>query len=203
MKKQIKFYNFINFLDKLKDEKRYAGVRHMRGDNSADHSWRLAVIVMLASEFYNIKINLLKAVKIALVHDLVEIYAKDIPRSDRFKKNITKKYKLKNEKIAMVKIKKLAPASIGKEINDLWAEYTKLKTKEAKIVASLDKIEGLMTFFNRGKPSKYGSEYIATYSNKYILKTPELAPLYKVLQSEMKKSYKKNRIEWKKEYNIQ
>ena len=202
MGKQIKFYNFINFLDKLKDEKRYARVRYMKGDNSADHSWRLAITVLLASEFYNIKINLLKAVKIALVHDLVEIYAKDIPRSDRFKKNITKEYKLKNEKAAMVKIKKLAPASIGKEINNLWEEYVKLKTKEAKIVASLDKIEGLMTFFNRGKPSKYYGEYIATYANKYILKTPELAPLYKVLQSKMKKSYKKNKIEWKEEYNI-
>lgn len=202
MKKQIKFYNFINFLDNLKNEKRFAGVRHMKGDNSADHSWRLAIILVLASEFYDIKINLLKAIKIALVHDLVEIYAKDIPRSDRFKKNITKEYKLKNEKIAMVKIKKLAPANIGREINNLWEEYTGLKTKESKIVASLDKIEGLMTFFSRGKPSKYNSGYVATYTNKYIKETPELKPLYKMLQDEMKKSYKKNKLEWKKEYNI-
>lgn len=202
MKKETKFYNFINFLDKLKDEKRYVGVKNMRGDNSADHSWRLTVMVALASEFYNIKINLLKAIKIALVHDLVEIYAKDIPRSDRFKKNITKKDKLKDEKVAMVKIKKLAPANIGKEISDLWTEYTELKTKEAKIAASLDKIEGLMTFFNRGKPTKYYGGYIATYANKYIKETPELVPFYKVLQGEMKKSYRKNKLEWKKEYNI-
>ncbi len=202
MEKETKFYNFINFLDKLKDEKRYVRVKYMRGDNSADHSWRLTVMVVLASEFYNIKINLLKAIKIALVHDLVEIYAKDIPRSDRFKKNITKKDKLKDEKVAMVKIKKLAPTNIGKEISDLWTEYTKLKTKEAKIVASLDKIEGLMTFFDRGKPTKYYDGYIATYANKYIKETPELVSLYKILQGEMKKSYRKNKLEWEKEYNI-
>ena len=99
MEKETKFYNFINFLDKLKDEKRYVRVKHMRGDNSADHSWRLTVMVVLASEFYNIKINLLKAIKIALVHDLVEIYAKDIPRSDRFKKILLKKISLKTRKL--------------------------------------------------------------------------------------------------------
>jgi putative hydrolase of HD superfamily len=80
MKEEIKLFKFIEFLDKLKNEKRFGGVKKIKADNSADHSWRLALMLVLLSDFYNIKVNLLKAIKIALVHDLVEIYAKDIPR---------------------------------------------------------------------------------------------------------------------------
>jgi putative hydrolases of HD superfamily len=203
MEEEKKFFKFIEFLDKLKDEKRFARVKNMRPDNSADHSWRLTLMLVLSTSFYNIKIDLIKAIKIALVHDLVEIYAKDIPRSERFKNNISKQAKLKEERKAMLKIKKQAPKSIGKEISDLWREYADHKTKEAKITASLDKIEGLMTFFNRGGiPAKYYKDYAATYANKYVKETPELLSLYKILQTEMKKTYKKNNLEWKKEYDI-
>jgi putative hydrolase of HD superfamily len=203
MKEEIKLFKFIEFLDKLKNEKRFGGVKKIKADNSADHSWRLALMLVLLSDFYNIKVNLLKAIKIALVHDLVEIYAKDIPRSKRFKNNISKEEKLKEEKRAMIRIKKLAPKLIGEEISDLWKEYADHKTKEAKITASLDKIEGLMTFFNRGGiPAKYYKDYAATYANKYVKETPELLSFYKILQKEMEKSYKKNNLKWEKKYSI-
>ncbi len=196
----IKFYEFIKFLNKLKEEKRFLGVKNMKGDNSADHSWRLAMMVVLSAEFYKIKINILKSIKIALIHDLVEIIAKDITRADRVKKNISDKEKLKQERIAMKKIIKIAPKKIGTEIELLWEEYVKRKTKEAKIVASLDKIEGLMTFFEKGKPAKYYANYIATYANIYLKETPELKNLYACLQKEMKASYTKNGLEWEREF---
>ncbi|MCK4540417.1 HD domain-containing protein [Candidatus Parcubacteria bacterium] len=200
MDENLKFYEFIKFLNKLKEEKRFLGVKNMKGDNSADHSWRLAMMVILSAEFYKIKINIFKAIKIALVHDIVEIIAKDITRADRVKKNISDEEKLKNEKPAMKKIIKIAPKKIGTEIELLWEEYAARKTKEAKIVASLDKIEGLMTFFEKGKPAKCYASYIATYANVYLKETPELKNLYVSLQKEMKISYIKNGIKWEKEY---
>ncbi|MCK5061161.1 HD domain-containing protein [Candidatus Parcubacteria bacterium] len=200
MTKDLKFYEFIKFLNKLKEEKRFVGVKGIKGDNSADHTWRLAMMVFMTTEVYDIKINLLKAIKIALIHDLVEIIAKDITRADRVKKNISDNKKIKEERAAMKKIKKMAPLEIGQEIEDLWEEYVERKTKEAKIVASLDKIEGLMTFFEKSKPRKYYADYIATYSNPYFKDTPELKKLYTQLQKEMKSSYYKNNIKWKKEY---
>lgn len=200
MTEDLKFYNFIIFLNKLKEEKRYGGVKNMKGDNTADHTWRVTMMVVLASEMYKIKINLLKAIKMALVHDLVEIIAKDTPRSDRVKKNITDDEIRKKETLAIKKIKKLAPKKIGQDLEDLWQEYEQRKTKEARIVSSLDKMEGLMNFFEKGKPAKYYSDYIATYANKYFKDTPELKRLYPHLHNEMKASYKKNGIEWKKEY---
>ena len=200
MDKNLKFYEFIKFLNKLKEEKRFLGVKNMKGDNSADHSWRLAMMVILTAEFYKIKINILKTIKIALTHDLVEIIAKDVTRADRVKKNISDEEKIKNERIAMKKIIKIAPKKIGREIELLWEEYAERKTKEAKIVASLDKIEGLMTFFEKGKPAKYYADYIATYSNTYLKETPELKNLHTCLQKEMKASYIKNGLKWKKEY---
>jgi putative hydrolase of HD superfamily len=204
MTEDLKFYKFIIFLNRLKDEIRYRGVKNMKGDNTAAHTWRLTMMVLFSSEMYKIKINILKAIKIALVHDLVEIIAKDTPRSDRIKKNITDDEIRKKEIIAIKKIKKLAPKKIGQELEELWQEYEQRKTKEARIVSSLDKMEGLMNFFEKGKPAKYYSDYIATYANKYFKDTPELKKLYPHLHKEMKASYLKNNIEWKKEYeNIQ
>ena len=200
MTENLKFYKFIKFLNKLKEEKRFSGVKEMKGDNSADHSWRLAFMVMTAAQFCNIKINAYKAVKIALTHDLVEIFAKDVTRKDRVKNHISDEEKLTKERQAIKRIKKIAPRQIGIELEALWEEYAARKTKEAKIVASLDKIEGLMSFIEKSKPRKYYADYTATYSIKYIKDTPELKQLFRLLQKEMKSSYKKNNIKWKKEY---
>lgn len=72
-------YAFLVELDKLKSVFRNAYVSDLsRHENSAEHSWHLAIAVFLLKEELNLDIDILKTVKMALVHDICEIGAGDI-----------------------------------------------------------------------------------------------------------------------------
>lgn len=49
----------------------------MRKENDAEHAWHMALFVMVLSEYANEDIDVLKTMKIVLIHDLIEIYAGD------------------------------------------------------------------------------------------------------------------------------
>ena len=76
-------YSFLQFLKtirQLKDIKRqgilYYGVKEKDVDSAVDHSFRLAVMIWLLGQ--GKKMNLAKAMKLALVHDLCKVYTGDI-----------------------------------------------------------------------------------------------------------------------------
>ena len=48
-----------------------------RQENSAEHSWHLALLAMVLAEHSRVPVNLSKVLKMVLVHDLVEIDAGD------------------------------------------------------------------------------------------------------------------------------
>ena len=47
-----------------------------RRENDSEHSWHLAMMVVILSEYFK-GADILKTVKMVLIHDLVEIYAGD------------------------------------------------------------------------------------------------------------------------------
>ena len=71
--------DFITRIDALKSVVRQTAlVDRSRQENSAEHSWHIAVMALLLSEYSNAEnLDLLRVVKMLLVHDLVEIYAGD------------------------------------------------------------------------------------------------------------------------------
>ena len=75
LKKQIEF---IVEIDKLKQVFRQTYLTDKtRKENDAEHSWHFALIIVLLSEYANEDIDVLKTVKMALIHDIVEIDAGD------------------------------------------------------------------------------------------------------------------------------
>ena len=69
---------FILELDKMKSILRQTTlIDGSRRENDAEHSWHIAVMAMVLSEYSNKKIDVCKVVKMLLIHDLVEIYAGD------------------------------------------------------------------------------------------------------------------------------
>ena len=48
-----------------------------RRENDAEHSWHISVMALLFAEYAVAKVNIMHAVEMMLVHDLVEIYAGD------------------------------------------------------------------------------------------------------------------------------
>ena len=76
IEKQIEF---LLEIDKVKSIFRQTLlINKSRQENDAEHSWHLAVMAMILYEYVdNSKVDLLRVLKMVLVHDLVEIYAGD------------------------------------------------------------------------------------------------------------------------------
>ena len=108
-----------------------------RCENDAEHSWHIAVMALLFAEHAVEKVNILHAVEMMLVHDLVEIYAGDTFAYD------TEGYsnKAEREQAAAEKLFSLLPDEQRSYINQLWEEFESRTTPEARYADCLDKIQ--------------------------------------------------------------
>lgn len=74
----LKQIEFIKEIDKIKYIQRRTKLFNSdRHENDAEHSWHLAMMAIVLSEYSDCKIDLLKVIKMVLIHDIVEIDAGD------------------------------------------------------------------------------------------------------------------------------
>ena len=141
--KQIKF---IVEIDKLKQIMRQnVVIGTSRNENDAEHSWHLAVMAIVLSEYAAAKeIDIARVIKMALIHDLIEIDAGDTFCYDE-KANEDKK---EREQSAADKLFSILPPDQEEEILGLWQEFEELKTPEARFAACLDRIQPLLLNYN-------------------------------------------------------
>lgn len=137
---------FIKEIDKLKQIFRQnIVIGTERNENDAEHSWHLAMMAILFSEYSTDKnIDILKVVKMVLIHDLVEIDAGDTFCYDE------KGYedKEEREKKAAQKLFSLLPSDQAKEILELWNEFEQLNTPESRFAAGIDRFQPLILNYN-------------------------------------------------------
>ena len=70
---------FIKEIDKLKYIQRKTKLFNSeRHENDAEHSWHLAMMVLVLAEHSNANIDILKVLKMVMIHDIVEIDSGDI-----------------------------------------------------------------------------------------------------------------------------
>lgn len=136
---------FIRYAERLKTELRHATRSDNQRESVADHTWRLALFLILVAPKLKLEIDLSKALKMTIIHDIVEIEAKDISVLKQINDDALSFQKKKAEILAINKIKKLLGDN-GQEIYDLWNEYEDSRTNEAKIIKALDKLEGQLQF---------------------------------------------------------
>ena len=108
-----------------------------RRENDAEHSWHIAVMALIFSEYAKEKVDVGRAVKMCVVHDLVEIYAGDTFAYDTAG-NLDKE---EREKAAADKLFAQLPDEQGKEIRNLWEEFDSMKTPDAKYAACMDRLQ--------------------------------------------------------------
>jgi len=149
MKNTKQLISTIELLNGLKQIDRLSIIQEKgRRESDAEHSWHLVITLWLLSEHYEKKIDLEKAIKMGLVHDLPEIISGDVYAHST---EITKKQKKENEEKAMKKIAKQMPEKFAREVKQLWEEYEEGKTEEAKLVWLTDKLmPRLMRKFTKG-----------------------------------------------------
>ncbi len=172
LKKQLKF---ILVIDNMKNIfRRNLLADGSRRENDAEHSWSLAMLAMLFEEYSAEKVDMEKTLKIALVHDLVEVYAGDTFAYD-LKGN---EDKLERETKAAQKLFEILEPEQGGEIRDLWNEFEEKKTPEARYANAIDRVQPLINnYMTDGYTWKEGDVHAPQiYKRNEIVRTaaPEL-----------------------------
>jgi 5'-deoxynucleotidase YfbR-like HD superfamily hydrolase len=137
--KQIQF---ILEIDKAKQVlRRTLLLDQTRCENDAEHSWHLAVIALLFCEYAGTEaLDLLRVVKMVLIHDIVEIDAGDIFIYD----TAGMAQKEERERRAAERIFRLLPEDQGGEFRALWDEFEERATPEARFAGALDRLQPLL-----------------------------------------------------------
>ena len=140
---------FILEVDKLKEIFRQTyTTKKIRPENSSEHSWHIALMAILLSEYVNKpQIDLFRVVKMLLIHDIVEIDAGDTFAYDKQ----AKKTQHERETKAAKRIFYLLPIDQAKNLQSLWSEFEENKTPSAQFANALDRLQPLINnYYTRG-----------------------------------------------------
>lgn len=134
--KQVKF---LTEIDKMKSVyRRTVLIDKSRREDDAAHSWHFAVTAMLLYEYCADKsVDIERVIRMALVHDLIEIYAGDTFAYD----DAGNAGKQQREKAAADKLFAILPKEQGEEIRALWEEFDAEQTPDAKYACAIDRFQ--------------------------------------------------------------
>ena len=180
-----KVIRFIKEIENLKSVTRNAWTKTGRRESTTEHSWRLAMLLMvLREDFKDLDID--KAIKMSLVHDLGELYDGDISAKLQ-NDNDNKAYM---EEKAMRRMLTTLPDGISEKIYDLWKEYNECYTKEAKLVKAMDKLETIVQHNQGNNPEDFDYEFNLQYGKQYFMDNEILEYMRYIIDEDTKESVK-------------
>lgn len=169
MERLLKQIEFIKEIDKIKFIFRKTKlISSNRNENDAEHSWHLAMMAMVLAEHANEPIDLLRVMKMVLIHDIVEIDAGDIFIYDATKNHTNTEEELKAAK----RIFGLLPEEQAQELIALWEEFEAGETVDARFAKAMDRLEPLLqnSSNNGGTWNEFGVNYQKVYDKKKLIK---------------------------------
>ena len=111
-----------------------------RKENDAEHAWHAALMAVLLAEYSNEPIDILKVVKMLLLHDLVEIDAGDSYAYDEAAQATAHE----REQKAADRIFGMLPKDQRQEFRGLWDEFEEYETPEARVAHVMDNFQPLL-----------------------------------------------------------
>lgn len=172
-------------------------------ESIVEHSFQVALMAWLLAERKKVRFDQERLLKIALAHDLCEVYAGDEtpydkilpknkkdwpelfdkwPRAILSQKRKSYQERRRNEKKSLEKLLSRLSAPLKREILELWLDYEEGKTKEARFVKQVNRIQTLMQALDYGRRHKirvYKSWWIGS---KEKIDDPQLLEAMKVLE---------------------
>ena len=164
----LKQISFIKEIDKIKYIQRKTKLFNSnRNENDAEHSWHLAMMTIVLAEHSNKQIDVLKVLKMVLIHDIVEIDAGDTFIYDTVKSHTN----TDEELIAAQRIFGLLPKEQAEEFINIWQEFEDGITEEAKFAKSMDRLEPLLqnASNNGGTWKEFNVPYETVYEKKKVI----------------------------------
>ncbi len=147
--------SFLREIDRLKTVVRQSPLLDKsRNENSAEHSWHLAMYALLLNEYASGQVNTNRVVQMLLLHDIVEIDVGDFPIHSGSSSN----FQAEEEYKAAERLFGLLPQQQGNEFLALWREFERAETEDAKFAKALDRFQPLLVnvFTHGGTWTKNG-----------------------------------------------
>jgi putative hydrolases of HD superfamily len=137
---------FVRELDKLKQVQRQTWLTDKRRkENTAEHSWHIAVMALVLSEYApEDNLDLGRVMQMLLIHDIVEIDAGDTFCYDQ----AAVARQADKEKEAAQRLFGLLPSDQAARFRDLWEEFENRRTAEARLAHSLDRLQPILNNYH-------------------------------------------------------
>lgn len=148
---------FLDIAERLKYEPRGIWCSNDVQENVGAHTWSLSLFLILISPYLGLEMDVSKALKLSIIHDLPESITGDIPFSKIVKDSNLSEVKKSNEIRAIKSMVDHLPNFLGEEIFEIWLDYEEKSSIEARVVYALDKIEAQLQQL-RSKVEKWGDE---------------------------------------------
>lgn len=208
MQKQnlTKIFEFTKYINSFKTLERFIGATHWRDyplkdrfESDADHTWRMAMVLILIQDELEQEIDVAKAMKMLLIHDIPEIIAgDDSPMGESgtgedghaFDDDMADS-KFEREKQAAKEIFGKLPDDLAAEFYELWLDFEEQQTHEAQIVRAIDKWEGKLQAYQMtgGTFNEERHEFNMKYGVETFKVDPSIEELGDMLLKEMKENF--------------
>ena len=133
--------SFLREIDRLKTVIRQSPLLDKsRKENSAEHSWHLAMYALLLNEYACGPVNTYRVIQMLLLHDVVEIDVGDLPIHGGHSSALQAEL----EEKAAARLFGLLPPQQGNELLALWQEFERAETEDAKFAKALDRFQPLL-----------------------------------------------------------
>ena len=133
---------FVLEADRLKTVTRQSVITgESRRENSAEHSWHLAVMAVVLAEHAPPGTDLGKVGAMLVLHDLVEIDAGDL---FLYSDAAAQARQEEAERAAADRLFAILPPDQATELRGLWEEFEERRTPEARFARALDRLQPML-----------------------------------------------------------
>jgi 5'-deoxynucleotidase YfbR-like HD superfamily hydrolase len=163
---------FLRAAERLKTVTRSGWTSTGKAESVAEHTWRLCLMAMVLYGRTE-DIDLAKLLKMCLIHDLGEAIGGDVPAPAQ----VAGSPKAGQERADLLALVEPLPASLQREILELWDEYEAASSPEAKVAKGLDKLETILQHTQGRNPDDFDYAFNLDYGQRYTAADPVLAAL--------------------------
>jgi putative hydrolase of HD superfamily len=154
--------DFLRGAEQLKDTLRSSKTSNGRHESTAEHTWRLCLMVLLFEKQYP-DIDTLRLLKICIIHDLGEAINGDIAAVDQ----IEGVNKSEEERKDLEQLIAPLTEDLQAEILALWDEYENASSNEALLAKAFDKLETILQHTQGKNAESFDYGFNLSYGRKY------------------------------------
>jgi len=166
--------DFLREAERLKDVLRSAHTSSGRSESTAEHSWRLCLMAIVFADDLS-GLDVLKVLKMCVIHDLGEAINGDIPAVDQ----VDLPDKGEQERNDLLLLTRSLDDALRNDILTLWDDYENARSPEAKAVKALDKLETLLQHTQGRNPPDFDYGFNLAYGKQYT----NADPLFEALRT--------------------